>query len=191
MPINPRAPARRSFSGGPPRPREHPRLAHPKEGTDMKGLGRTLELFGLSSLGLAIITVATLTSRPNALGVSSDDFVTGGGWITGTPSGERANFGFKAGADETGAVFGQLNYVDHSTNMHVKAVDITSYTAVNATTRQFQGTATIAKDSRCTFTATVSDAGEPGTADTFAITLSNGYSASGTLQGGNVQLHID
>jgi len=156
----------------------------------MKTPGSFLELFGLSSLGLAIIAVATLSTQPTALGVPADDFVTGGGWITGTPSGARANFGFKAGSDDTGAVFGNLNYIDHSTNLHVKAGTITSYIVLNPTTRQFQGSATI-DGAAGTFTATVTDAGEPGTADTFAITLSTGYAASGTLQGGNIQLHGD
>ena len=37
----------------------------------------------------------------------------------------------------------------------------------------------------------VADNGEPGVnVDTFAITLSNGYSASGKLGGGNIQLHM-
>jgi hypothetical protein len=35
----------------------------------------------------------------------------------------------------------------------------------------------------------VSDNGEPGRNDTFAIRLSNGYHASGSLSGGNIQLH--
>jgi hypothetical protein len=35
----------------------------------------------------------------------------------------------------------------------------------------------------------VADNGEPGRGDTFTITLSNGYTARGTLGGGNIQLH--
>src|SRR5207244_3294497 len=33
------------------------------------------------------------------------------------------------------------------------------------------------------------DNGEPGRADTFTLTLSTGYTASGKLGGGNIQLH--
>jgi hypothetical protein len=40
-----------------------------------------------------------------------------------------------------------------------------------------------------TYQVDVTDNGEPGKNDSFAITLSNGYSASGTLAGGNIQLH--
>ncbi len=39
------------------------------------------------------------------------------------------------------------------------------------------------------FVVDVSDNGEPGRQDTFALRLSNGYSAAGTVQGGNIQLH--
>ena len=123
-----------------------------------------------------------LCSRP-------DDFVTGGGWIVGTPTGARANFGLKGGVDVNGAFFGNLNYVDHATNMHVKSDTITNYVIVDATTRTIEGTATIDGVPGFTFSVTVSDAGEPGSSDTFEITLSSGYSASGTLQGGNIQLH--
>src|SRR5439155_74096 len=35
----------------------------------------------------------------------------------------------------------------------------------------------------------VSDNGEPGRSDTFSISLSNGYTASGKLAGGNIRLH--
>ena len=37
--------------------------------------------------------------------------------------------------------------------------------------------------------ADVADKGEPGRTDTFRLQLSNGYSAAGTLDGGNIQLH--
>jgi len=40
-----------------------------------------------------------------------------------------------------------------------------------------------------TFTAVLTDNGEPGTKDTFAIQISNGYQATGALAGGNIQLH--
>ena len=35
----------------------------------------------------------------------------------------------------------------------------------------------------------VSDNGEPGRDDTFSLTLSTGYVASGVIDGGNIQLH--
>jgi len=147
----------------------------------------------LATLGSALLAALASWSSvgPNVAplrGAAPDDFVTAGGWINGTPSGARGNFGLKAGVDSTGAFIGSLNFVDHDEQLHVKSESITSYTVVDATTRTFTGTARI-DGVAGTFTVTVSDAGEPGTADTFEITLSTGYTASGTLQGGNVQLH--
>ena len=38
------------------------------------------------------------------------------------------------------------------------------------------------------FDASVTDNGEPGTSDTFSISMTNGYSASGTLTSGDIQI---
>ena len=116
------------------------------------------------------------------------DMVTAGGFITGTPTAARANFGLNV--RNPAAPSGHLNYLDHgTTQIHVSSTSITSYTIVNPTTRTFTGTCTINGVGGFTFTCTVVDNGEPGTADTFSISLSSGYNASGTLVGGNVQVH--
>src|SRR5207302_8714139 len=54
------------------------------------------------------------------------DFVTGGGWITGTPSGERGTFGV-AGGIKNGGLWGHLTYIDHGTNMKVKGTGVRAY----------------------------------------------------------------
>lgn len=118
------------------------------------------------------------------------DFVTGGGFIN--VDNGRANFGFVAGFKPGhDTVSGQLNYIDHPIGMHVKSTSITSYDGdVNTSTRTFTGEATINGQAGFTFTVTVTDNGEPGRgADTFRIEISNGYSGSGVLAGGNIQLH--
>ncbi len=119
------------------------------------------------------------------------DFVTGGGFIN--VDGGKANFGFVAGfKPNQDAISGQLNYIDHGARIHVKSIGITSYDGdVKTSTRTFSGQATINGESGFTFTVTVTDNGEPGRgADTFSIEISNGYTASGVLAGGNIQLHI-
>lgn len=138
----------------------------------------------------ASLALFLLGLQPGA-GVSADDFVTGGGWIVGTPSGKRANFAIKGGVAADGDFAGHLNYIDHSDGMHVKAADITSYVALDDTTRELQGTASIDGVPGFTFIVVVSDGGEPGRSDTFDLELSSGYSASGVLQGGNIQLHVE
>ena len=115
------------------------------------------------------------------------DFVTGGGWITGTPSGAKGTFGV-AGGIKNGALWGHLTYIDHGTNMKVKGTGVTAYTVTGPTTRHIEGTADINGRSG-SYQVDVSDNGEPGRKDTFSIMLSNGYSASGLLIGGNIQLH--
>ncbi len=121
------------------------------------------------------------------------DFVTGGGFIA-VASGGRANFGFNAGIkpNATGAD-GHLNYIDHTTGMHVKSTSVTGYTDTSANSpnsRHFEGTAEINGQAGFTYMVDVADNGEPGRhTDTFSISLSSGYSASGKLEGGNIQLH--
>ncbi len=120
--------------------------------------------------------------------VVKKDFVTGGGFIN--KDGSKANFGFVAGFKPGKTIVsGQLNYIDHSTGMHVKSESVTGYGG-SGVTRTFSGTASVNGAGSFAFSVTVSDNGEPGKGiDTFSISLSNGYSASGTLAGGNIQLH--
>jgi hypothetical protein len=117
------------------------------------------------------------------------DFVTGGGWITGTPSGARANFGV-AGGIKNGALWGHLTYIDHGPDgPKVKGTGVTGYTVTGPTMRRIEGTAEVNGQGGFTYVVEVADNGEPGRNDTFSINLSNGYSASGSLRGGNIQLH--
>jgi hypothetical protein len=129
---------------------------------------------------------------PGQVSCTGGDFITGGGWITGTPSGAKGNFAV-AGGIKNGAFWGHLHFIDHGTGMTVKGTGVTAYSVpdpVNKPTlRHIEGTADI-NGSPGTYAVDVADNGEPGRADTFAISLSNnGYTASGTLGGGNIQLH--
>ena len=117
------------------------------------------------------------------------DFVTGGGWITGTPSGAKGNFGV-AGGIKNGGLWGHLTYHDHGAGgPKVKGTGVTAYTVLSATARHIEGICEINGQGGFTYRVDVADNGEPGRSDTFELRLSNGYSAGGTLQGGNIQLH--
>ena len=117
------------------------------------------------------------------------DFVTGGGWITGTPSGAKGNFGV-AGGFRNGSLWGHLTYDDHGpSGPRVRATSVDDYAFVNEVTRRISGQAEVNGMPGYSYTVTVADNGEPGSADSFALKLSNGYAASGTLSGGNIQLH--
>jgi hypothetical protein len=61
---------------------------------------------------------------------------------------------------------------------------------VNGNCAQVVGTATVNGAPGFGFNVDVCDNGEPGKdADTFSIVMSDAYTASGTLGGGNVQIH--
>lgn len=117
------------------------------------------------------------------------DFVTGGGWISGTPSGAKGNFGV-AGGIKNGAFWGHLTYLDHDGDgPKVKGTGVTGYEKVDATTRRISGTAEVNGQGGFTYEVQVTDRGEPGRSDEFTLRLSNGYQAGGLLSGGNIQLH--
>ena len=122
------------------------------------------------------------TPPPSTVGAK----VTAGGWITVT--GGKATFGLTAQA-KTGEPSGNLTYQDHVTGRTVKSTSITSV-IVSGNCARILGTATVNGAGAFGFDVTVCDNGEPGKdSDTFSITMSDGYSASGTLSGGNVQIH--
>jgi hypothetical protein len=118
------------------------------------------------------------------------DFMTGGGWIKVGNS--KANFGFNAGFKPNSSTPEiHFNYIDHNSGMQMKATSISVYAKGDtATTRHMEGNAEINGVPGFTYSIDVADNNEPGrSADSLKISLSNGYSAGGTLAGGNTQLH--
>jgi len=114
--------------------------------------------------------------------------ITGGGWID-VPVLSKGTFGLVAKAGSDGTSSGNVTYQDHGAlDRTVKSTAITSVT-VNANCAQILGTATIDGSGAFGFQVQVCDNGEPGTSDTFSINMSDGYFASGTLRGGNIQIH--
>ncbi len=125
------------------------------------------------------------------------DFVTGGGWITGSSDGygkkqdknNKATFGVSGGI-KNGNLWGQLSFTDHGKNgIKVKSTSVTNYQVIDLVTRKIEGIAKINGKRGFTYTVIVVDNGEPGRYDSISLVLSNRYTASGTLQGGNIQLH--
>lgn len=114
--------------------------------------------------------------------------ITGGGWID-VPVLSKGTFGLVAKAGSDGTSSGNVTYQDHGAqDRTVKSTAITSVT-VNAPCAQIVGTATVNGTGSVNFQVQVCDNGEPGTSDTFSINMSDGYFASGTLRGGNIQIH--
>jgi len=115
--------------------------------------------------------------------------VTAGGWIT-TLTGDKGTFGLTAKANAGGDASGNLTYQDHG--LLGRTVKSTAVTSVSVTSNcaQILGTATVNGAGSVGFDVDVCDNGEPGKdTDTFSIAMSDGYTAAGTLRGGNVQIH--
>jgi hypothetical protein len=123
------------------------------------------------------------------------EFPTGGGHIV-ADNGDRASFGGNAHVSSTGDPSGQQEYRDHGPaqplNVHsisVLAVVCVRFPDGHAEATIF-GEATIDGSGEYAYRIDVEDRGEPGTNDTYWITLSNGYnSGRHTLEGGNITIH--
>ena len=110
----------------------------------------------------------------------SSDHVTGGGQILGG----SVNFGFDVKTSPSG-ILGSCN-VQERRATSVSCLSITAL-AVTGTHGTFTGTATV-NGVKTTFRIDVDDLGEPSR-DRFAITTGTGFSRSGQLTAGNIQLH--
>jgi hypothetical protein len=156
-------------------------------GTSASGSGGDITVTALHVIlpGVADVVISRAHADISCAGqaVCDKDFITGGGFINASG---RDTFAVAGG---TRSGWGHLQYIDHSTGMKVKGTGVTAYAVTGTTSRHISGTADVNGSPGFTYDVDVADNGEPGRADTFRITLSNGYSAGGTLGGGNIQLH--
>lgn len=151
--------------------------------------GRLWAINGAVTMISDTVSVCGATSvDPVPIEIASD-FVTGGGWINGSYGG-KATFGVSGGIKNS-KLWGQLSFEDHGkiNSIKLKSESVTSYIVIDAFTRQIEGITNINGSGTFSYKVIVTDNGEPGRDDLFSIEVSNGYSASGTLKGGNIQLH--
>jgi Ice-binding-like len=124
-------------------------------------------------------------------GQQCKDFTTGRGHITG-PSGNEAKFEFKAGLkgeeDADSSPRGEVVYIDDGfeCSLRVKSTSVTAYLEKGPNSRRIQGTAEI-NGHDGTYQLDVTD--DESATDSFVIRLSNGYSASGKLKDGHIEIH--
>jgi hypothetical protein len=156
-----------------------------------------------------------LSPRSRWVSQEALDFITGGGWYSiqlafGTQSGNQASFGWHGGV-KNGQWWGNGNYIDHGTGLHVTVTSVTGYERLGTDgtdanghptgTREICGWADTDLYGTVRFVVQMTDNGEPGRSDSFAIALadpSSGhyvYESQGSLGdptpgGGNIQLHM-
>ena len=114
--------------------------------------------------------------------------VTGGGSIDVT--GGIGTFGFIAQRHAADAsIHGNLQYVNHASGAKVHSVMFTTF-VITGNMATFGGACTN-NSVPCTFTVNVTDNGEPGTNDSFNITVNAGPTdgAGEKLRSGNIQIH--
>lgn len=101
--------------------------------------------------------------------------------------GGQGTFSLSVGPGRRGKVTGSFSYSDPSAPLSFSTGKFTNL-VITGNQAQFSGTAKMGKKNKISFTVNVTDNGDPGTADFFSISVSNGYSAAGNLTSGNIQL---
>ena len=154
----------------------------------MKGIALGVPIFVLA-FALFAPAAAPVTNQHASTGAATQDFVTGGGWIWN--NGEHLNFGFVAGYKSHQPLGGQLNYIDHGGDTHLKAETVDVYSG-SGNSRTFSGRASINGVSGFAYECYVEDNGEPGIGvDYFRCSnLATEESVEGFLAGGNIQIHV-
>jgi hypothetical protein len=128
--------------------------------------------------------IAKIAAAPVA--PSAGGKVTGGGSVE--VDGGLGTFAFSVQRKASGGpIDGKLQFIIHATRVAIRSVSLTSL-VIASNVATISGTCT-ENGAPCTFAATVTDNGEPGTSDTFLISVSAGSPAGGLLRGGNVQVH--
>ena len=111
--------------------------------------------------------------------------VSGQGSIHG--QGDEATFEFDAKQSDNRPT-GSLSFSDPAAGISITKAKLRTLT-FNGNSADLGGTARLGDGRRVTYSVTAIDNSSDGSTDTFSITLSNGYSASGTLFTGDIRIH--
>jgi hypothetical protein len=154
-------------------------------GRDQRGQPRPFDNPAIKNATLgdgSDIGAVEMQPAPNMLNVR----VTGGGFISGNCGG-KAHFSINVWTDSAGQPSGHLDFRDSSCGEIVERTNITNV-LVTGNHVTISGRAQI-NGASYDFIVNVDDNGEPGTADTFKIQVSNPYTnGPQTLGGGNIQI---
>jgi FG-GAP repeat protein len=101
--------------------------------------------------------------------------------------GSVANQRFRVSQVDDSSKLGQFTFCDPAAGMCTAKARVQNL-SITGNTASFSGQGRLADGTIVRFTVSVTDNGEPGTSDTMWITLSNGYTASGTLTSGDIRI---
>jgi hypothetical protein len=146
------------------------------------------------TVGEADVTVASSRSGvkppPAAAACGAADFTTGGGWVRAAPN-KKSTFGFVGGVRADLSMHGHIVFKNHALNERLVG-QVNAYFIVDPNHRLMRGTGE-SGGQPTEFDLEVSDNAEPGSGnDTFTLryTAQGGPRVeTGTLGGGNVQIH--
>jgi len=158
-------------------------------------IGRDFAKAGVTFTGVTVSGCESGT--PPEPPVVCKDIVKGKGWIK-LAAGRIGEFSITGWSKED-EFWANLIYADwgfkpfkcaaFKNKMIVKSTGVTDYTVVDEITRHIEGTAEINGKAGFTYQVDVVDNGRFGRGDTFSLQLSNGYTASGYLAGGNIKIY--
>jgi hypothetical protein len=111
--------------------------------------------------------------------------VSGRGSIDG--QGDEATFEFHATQSDDRPT-GSLSFSDPATGISITKAKVRTLT-FDGNSADLGSTARLGDGMTVTYSVTVTDNTSNGGTDTFFITLSNGYSARGSLTNGDIQIH--
>jgi hypothetical protein len=127
------------------------------------------------------------TTTPSNCLLGTTCKLTGGGYIFVDKQQDHGSFSIEVTVDPSGRITGKVAYQDHATGLDFRTALITAV-FFNGDTVTLQGTGT-ANGTTTSFQITVQDNGDPGSGhDTFFIQIT-GYSKSGVVQGGTIEIH--
>ena len=98
--------------------------------------------------------------------------------------------GMVTGKKGKSKITGSFSYSDPAAPLIFSTNKISSV-VITGNNASFSGKAKIGgkHGQKITFTVNITDNGDPGTNDSFSISVSTGYSATGNLNSGNIQIH--
>ncbi len=113
--------------------------------------------------------------------------LTGGGYIFTDPQQDHGSFSIEVTVDSLGGIHGKAAYIDQGSGLDFRTMLITSAN-FKGNTVTIQGIGS-ANGTTTNFQITVQDKDTGSGQDTFSIQLGTGYSKSGVLQGGTIEIH--